>query len=40
MKQIHPGWTPKQVKAAFMASAKWKGVTSGETGLAAQPLGT
>lgn len=40
MKQIWPGWTLKQVKAAFMGSAKWKGVISNSMGIGAQPLGT
>ncbi|ELR16735.1 peptidase [Acanthamoeba castellanii str. Neff] len=33
MKQIWPGWTLKQVKAAFMGSAKWKGVISNSMGI-------
>jgi hypothetical protein len=37
MMQIWPAWTPKQIKAAMMGTAKWQGITT-EAGAVAQPL--
>ncbi len=38
VKQLHPDWSPRQIKAALMGTARWRGVTV-SSGQHAQPLG-
>jgi subtilisin family serine protease len=38
VKQLHPNWSPRQIKAALMGTARWRGVMD-SFGQHAQPLG-
>jgi hypothetical protein len=38
VKQLHPDWSPRQIKAALMGTARWRGVMD-SFGQHAQPLG-